>query len=107
MPTKVSSVENRKKVEQEELSAVTNRRITNHGTLSGDISDPVKQDKPYTDHTKKKLEPFQNIRYTMNYEQSCIYLKTCTFNQANCTRIIFHNCKSGKTVQISGTTIKK
>ena len=53
MPTKVSSVENRKKVEQEELSAVTNRRITNHGTLSGDISDPVKQDKPYTDHTKK------------------------------------------------------
>ena len=54
MPTKVSSVENRKEVEQDELSAVTDRRVTNHGTLSGDISDPVKQqDKPYNDHTKK------------------------------------------------------
>ena len=50
--TKVSSVENRKKVEPDELSAVTDRRVTNHGTLSGDISDPVKQqDKPYNDHT--------------------------------------------------------
>ena len=56
MPTKVSSVENRKEVEQDELSAVTDRRVMNHGTLSGDISDSVKQqDKPYNDPTKKKV----------------------------------------------------